>query len=89
MTSTLKQTAVASVGWNYLSEQGYRKKIKAVPVTSHGGPQGCEMSRLPYFLDSQLTYGGEAVKPYAPAALYPQEDSWYSFLLQAESTPGL
>jgi hypothetical protein len=23
------------------------------------------------------------------AALYPQEDSWYSFLLEAESTPGL
>jgi hypothetical protein len=25
---------------------------------------------------------------YALAALYPQEDSWYSFLLEAESTPG-
>jgi hypothetical protein len=24
---------------------------------------------------------------YVPAALYPQEDSWYSFLLEAESTP--
>jgi hypothetical protein len=23
-----------------------------------------------------------------PAALYPQEDSWYSFLLEAKSTPG-
>jgi hypothetical protein len=23
-----------------------------------------------------------------PAALYPQEDFWYSFLLEAESTPG-
>jgi hypothetical protein len=27
-------------------------------------------------------------QPYAPAALYPQEYSWYSFLLEAESTPG-
>jgi hypothetical protein len=27
-------------------------------------------------------------QPYAPAYLYPQEDSWYSFLLEAESTPG-
>jgi hypothetical protein len=27
-------------------------------------------------------------QPYAPTALYPQEDSRYSFLLQAESTPG-
>jgi hypothetical protein len=27
-------------------------------------------------------------QPYAPAALYRQEDSWYSFLLEAKSTPG-
>jgi hypothetical protein len=27
-------------------------------------------------------------QPYAPDALYPQEDSWYSFLSEAESTPG-
>jgi hypothetical protein len=27
-------------------------------------------------------------QPYAPAAIYPQEDSWYSFLLEGESTPG-
>jgi hypothetical protein len=26
--------------------------------------------------------------PYAPAALYPQKDSWYSFLLEAESARG-
>jgi hypothetical protein len=27
-------------------------------------------------------------QPYAPAAFYSQKDSWYSFLLEAESTPG-
>jgi hypothetical protein len=27
-------------------------------------------------------------QPHAPATLYPQEDSWYSFLLEAKSTPG-
>jgi hypothetical protein len=27
-------------------------------------------------------------QPYAPAVLYHQEDSWYLFLLEAESTPG-
>jgi hypothetical protein len=27
-------------------------------------------------------------QPCVPAALYPQEDSWYSFLLKAESIPG-
>jgi hypothetical protein len=27
-------------------------------------------------------------QPYAPAAFYQQESSWYSLLLEAESTPG-
>jgi hypothetical protein len=27
-------------------------------------------------------------QPYAPAALYPKENTWYLFLLEAESTPG-
>jgi hypothetical protein len=45
------------------------------------------LQRLPYFLDNRLT-DDEVLKPYAPAALYPQEDCWYSFLLEAESTPG-
>jgi hypothetical protein len=31
----------------------------------------------------------QGCQSYAPAAFYPQEDSWYSFLLEAESTPGL
>jgi hypothetical protein len=47
------------------------------------------MSRFPHFLDSWLTDGGEVVSlPRQPATLYLQEDSWYSFLLEAESTPG-
>jgi hypothetical protein len=32
--------------------------------------------------------GPEGCEPHAPAAIYLQEDSWYSFLLEAESTPG-
>jgi hypothetical protein len=64
------------------------KKGKAIPVTGHGGPYRCEISRLLHFLDNQLTDSVEVCQPYSPAALYPQEDSWYSFLLEAESTPG-
>jgi hypothetical protein len=46
------------------------------------------MSRLPHSLDSWLTDGGEIVSLMCRlAALYPQEDSWYSFLLEAQSTP--
>jgi hypothetical protein len=47
------------------------------------------MLRLPHFLDNRLTDGCEAVSLTRwQDALYPQEDSWYSFLLEAESTPG-
>jgi hypothetical protein len=47
-----------------------------------------ETSRLPHFLDNWLTDGGEVVSLTRRPHLYPQEDSWYSFLLEAESTPG-
>jgi hypothetical protein len=72
-----------------IKEEGGIKKGKAIPVTGRGGSQGCENSRLAHFLDNRLTDGGEVVGPTRRAeALYPQEDSWYSFLLEAESTPG-
>jgi hypothetical protein len=60
-------------------------KAEAIPVTVHGGPQGCETSRLPHFLDNQLTDDGEVVSLTRLPHLYPQEDSWYSFPLEAES----
>jgi hypothetical protein len=57
---------------------------KALPVTGLGGLQGCETSKLPHFLDNRLTDGVEVVSlTHRP----PEEDSWYSFLLEAESTP--
>jgi hypothetical protein len=36
-------------------------KRKTVPLTGHGGPQGCERSRLSHFLDSRLTDGSESL----------------------------
>jgi hypothetical protein len=39
------------------------KKGKTIPVTSRGGPYGCETSRFPYFLDNRLTDGGKVVSP--------------------------
>jgi hypothetical protein len=35
------------------------KRGKAIPVTGHGDPQVCEMSRLPHCLDNRHTDGGE------------------------------
>jgi hypothetical protein len=58
------------------------KKGKAIPLTGCGGPQGSEMLRLPCLLDNRLVIGGEITD------IYPQEFSWYSFLLEAELTPG-
>jgi hypothetical protein len=46
-----------------------------------------ETSRLPHFLDNRLTDGGEVVSLMRRPAFTPQEDSWYSFLLEAGSTP--
>jgi hypothetical protein len=43
-------------------------------------------SRLPQFLKNWLRDSGEVVSlTRLPAALYPEEDSYYSFLLEAES----
>jgi hypothetical protein len=63
------------------------KEGKVVSVTSHEGQWGCEMSRLPFFLDSQLTDGEEVVSLMRQPPVNPQEDSWYLFLLEAELTP--
>jgi hypothetical protein len=39
----------------------WHKKDKSIPVTDRRGPQGCETSRFPHFLDNRLTDGGEVV----------------------------
>jgi hypothetical protein len=51
------------------------KEGKAIPVTGHEDPQGCETSRLPHFLDSRLTDGGEDVSLTRRPPLISPEDS--------------
>jgi hypothetical protein len=63
--------------------QMFYSKKKRVKVEAYG----CETSKLPHFLDNRLTDGGE-VSLTRRTPFTPQEDSWYSFLLQAESTSG-
>jgi hypothetical protein len=65
-----------------------KKKGRAIPVTGREGPYDCEMSKLPYLLDNQPTDGGKEVRLTRRPPFTPQEDSWYSFLLEAEMTPG-
>jgi hypothetical protein len=46
-----------------------------------------ETSRILHFLDNWLKDGGEVVSLTLRPLFTPQEDSSYSFLLEAESTP--
>ena len=52
-------------------------------------PRGLQEVKVPRFRDNGrgwwLVVG---CQPYAPAAFTPRKYSWYSFLLEAESTPG-
>jgi hypothetical protein len=65
-------------------------KSKAIPVTDREGPQDCETSRQPHFLENWLTDGDEVVSftrrpPFTPAGRFLLP--WYSFLFDTESTP--
>jgi hypothetical protein len=46
------------------------------------------MSRFPRFLDNRLTDDSEIVSLKRRPSFTHQEDSWYLFLLEAESIPG-
>jgi len=59
-------------------------KGKAVPLQAWTGSEGSRKLRLPDF----VTTAQDGGQPYAPAAFTPRKYSWYSFLLEAESTPG-
>ena len=66
-------------------------KVQSSP-TGHAGPEGSRRVKAPSFRDDTVMVVG--CQPYAPAAFTPRiipDDSkhtWYSFLLEAESTPG-
>jgi hypothetical protein len=56
-----------------LSQSAVLQKVKSkgIPVTGRGGPQGCEKSEAPTFLDNRPTGGGEVVSlmrrpPFTP-----------------------
>jgi hypothetical protein len=46
---------------NMLNSKWCQYLGKALPITGRGGPLGYETSRLPHFLNSRLTVGGEVV----------------------------
>ena len=66
-------------------------KVKSSP-TGHAGPEGSRRVKAPSFRDDTVKVVG--CQPYAPAAFTPRtipddrKHTWYSFMLEAESTPG-
>jgi hypothetical protein len=62
-------------------------KGKAIPLQAFTSPEGSRRLRLSNF--KKIGTGRwQDCQPYAPAAFTPRKYSWYSFLLEAESTPG-
>ena len=59
-------------------------KGKAVLLHDWSGPEGSTKLRFP----DCRTAAQEGGQPYALAAFTPRKLSWYSFLLEAESTSG-
>jgi len=68
------------------SKEG-KVKGKAIPLQAYSGPEGSRSLRLP---DSRQSAheGGKVVSPSNRLPLHPRKYSWYSFLLEDESTPG-
>ena len=64
-----------------------KDKGKAIPLQAWTGPKGSRSLRLQDFKKTG-TWRWQGCQPYAPATFTPRKYSWYSFLLDAESTAG-
>jgi len=70
-----------------LLSQSVKGKGKAIPLQAWTDPEGSRRLKLPDF-KTVGTWKWWSCKPYAPANFTPRKYSWYSFLLEAESTSG-
>ena len=62
-------------------------KGKAVPLQARTGPEGSRKLRFPDFVTTAHDDGKVVSLTHPPADFTPRKYSWYSFLLEAESTP--
>jgi hypothetical protein len=65
-----------------------KKKRKSYPCNRPWRPMGLSEVEAPIFSRQSAHRWRWGCQSYAPVTFYPQEDSWYSFLLEAASTPG-
>ena len=60
---------------------------KAVPLEAWSGPEGSRKLRFPNLMTTAHD-GGKVISLTHLPLLPPRKYSWYSFLFEAESTPG-
>jgi hypothetical protein len=63
------------------------KQGKAIPLQALTGPEDSRSLRLPDF-KTIGTWRWQGCQPYTPTAFTSRKYFWYSFLLEADSTPG-
>jgi hypothetical protein len=63
-------------------------KGKAAPLEAWSGPEGSRKLRFPDFMKTAQDGGGKIVSLTHRPLFPPRKYIWYSFLLEAESTPG-
>jgi hypothetical protein len=76
---------IITLSW-FLTNESIRSKGKAFPLQACRGPEFSRRLRIPDF-KTIGTCRLQGCQPYALAAFTPSKYSWYSFLLEAESTP--
>jgi hypothetical protein len=69
------------------AQDGGNSKGTAVPLQAWSGPEGSRKLRFPDFMITAQD-GGKVVSLTHRPPLPPRNYNWYSFLLEAESTPG-
>jgi len=66
----------------------YKKKGQSVPLQAWSGPEGFRKVMFPDYM-TMAQDGGRFVSLMHWKLFTPRKYSWYSFLLEAESNPGL
>jgi hypothetical protein len=81
------RTAHTTITVRWTIKHNIEGKGKAIPLQALTGPVGSRRLRFPDF-KTIGTWRWQGCQPYAPAVFTSRKCSWYSFLLEAESTPG-
>jgi hypothetical protein len=85
VTATCKRQFMYERAWDR-KKYILQLKGKSIPLQAFAGPEGSRRLRVPDF-KTVGTWRWQDCQPYAPAAFTPRKYSWYSFLLEDESTP--